>query len=308
MTHEIKQRGRFAAAALALLAPGLGQLYIGRPRRAAAFFAISLVLYAALNAIASSTAIWSATTFIVGAILAASAFCFSLFVIADAYRGAARLRQLELRRYNRWYVYLAVILATAGLFTAVDFTPIDAHAYKIPSSSMVPTLIPGDRILVSSAAYRTDPPDRGDVVVHMLADPSRGTYVKRLVGLPGDRIQIRDGVLHINDVPVARELLEDQTQPPSRSSRSAGPGTLYLETIADGQPHRIIEHRDTGHFDNTRVFDVPPGHYFTIGDNRDNSTDSRMPMVGFIPHDNLRGRVLYVYWADDWSRIGTLVR
>ncbi len=307
MPDAVKNRRPVGAAVLSVITPGLGQLYNGMPRRAMAFLIIAFLSIAVLNAIASSVSIWSSAAFIVGGILAILTICFYLFVIIDAYRGAVRVGQLELRRYNRWYVYLLVIAIAGGLHTAIDFSPIDGHAYSIPSASMVPTLVPGDRIFVSTGAYRKGPPERGDVVVHVLGNPSRGTYVKRVVGLPGDRIQIRDGILRINDAPALREPLEDAPQPGSSQTRSREPGTQYVETITGGRQYRIIEFGDTSRLDNTQEFLVPEGHYFAIGDNRDNSNDSRHPNVGFIPRENLRGRVLYVYWADDWSRIGALV-
>ncbi len=111
-------------------------------------------------------------------------------------------------------------------------------------------------------------------------------------------------MLQINGVSVTREAT---TEPTLYYPPDGEPAMVYLETFPDGRPHFIHEFGDTGRGNNTQDYKVPLGHYFMLGDNRDNSADSRHPRVGFVPLENLRGRVLYVYWAQDWSRIGTVV-
>jgi signal peptidase I len=121
-------------------------------------------------------------------------------------------------------------------------------------------------------------------------------YIKRIVGLPGERIQVKAGILHINGEPVGRRQIEDFKLGPGRVARQ------YLETLPNGRVHRIVEQRgDDSRFDNTREFIVPPGHYFGMGDNRDNSADSRV--IGFIPAENLIGRAEVVLLSHDGFRI-----
>lgn len=304
MTDTVKRRRPFGAAAFTLITPGLGQLYNGMPRRAALFFAINLAAYLAFNALTSSAAIQSTAAIGLTLAMLIPGLAVYVFMIVDAFRGAQRIGQLELRRYNRWYVYVLVILAATGLRMAMEFTPIYSRSYSLPAWSMAPTLHAGDRIFVAANAYATEAPERGDVVVFELAEGSGAIYVKRLVGLAGDRIQMRNGVLHINGVSSIREFAAESTL---YFSPDAEPPKIYSETFPDGRPHFITEFTDTRISDNTQEYRVPPGHIFMMGDNRDNSTDSRFPQIGFIPQENLRGEVMYIYWSRDLSRIGTVV-
>lgn len=301
MAYGFKARKPIGAALLSLMLPGLGQLYNGTGRWAAIIFAICLAEFLVINALLSSTAIHSMATFVVATVLVLLALAFYVFVIIDAYRGARRIGELDLRRYNRWYVYVGLVIVANAVAVAVDFMPFDARAYSLPSWSMYPTLHAGDRFVSAPHAYVSNAPGRGDLVVFELPDGSGATYVKRLMGLPGDQLQIQNGLLRINDQSATRV---EFTQSTLYFSPDAEPGTVYQETLPDGQTHRIHEFGDTGRGDNTQVYLVPPDHYFLLGDNRDRSTDSRFSQIGFIPRANLRGQVLYIWWADDLSRLG----
>ncbi len=179
---------------------------------------------------------------------------------------------------------------------------------------MRPTLLVGDYVFVSKFSYGysryslpfglipfdgrilSDTPERGDVAVFRNPTETDVDYIKRIVGLPGDRIQMRDGILHINGEPVSRRRVEDFVGPRGRNARQ------YVETLPGGREHRIIETRgDQGFADNTRVFEVPADHYFAMGDNRDGSQDSRFGRVGFIPHDLLIGRAEILFFSVDPS-------
>jgi len=183
--------------------------------------------------------------------------------------------------------------------------------FSIPSGSMEDTLLVGDFLFVSKYAYGysqysfpfspdifgddrvfANDPERGDVVVFKGQDGDTD-FIKRLIGLPGDRIQVTDGLLYINDEPVELELLEGD---PSSSF-----GTLrYRETLPNGVTHDILDNTRNGPYDNTQVFEVPEGHYFFMGDNRDNSTDSRAGArggIGYIPFENLIGRAEVIFFS-----------
>jgi signal peptidase I len=178
-----------------------------------------------------------------------------------------------------------------------------AEPYSVPTPSMVPTLLVGDQLVGAKYAYGYSKyslpighvpgvagrlfgrsPERGDVVVFRLPRDPSTTYVKRLIGLPGDRIQMREGRLYIND-----ELV------PRREAGAYGHDTLYVETLPNGREHEIIEISDAQRHDNTGVYVVPEDHYFMMGDNRDDSLDSRVAAeeggVGYVPADNLVARV-----------------
>jgi signal peptidase I len=181
---------------------------------------------------------------------------------------------------------------------------------------MAPTLIVGDYIFVSKYTYgysrfslpfspRLPPgrifasePNRGDVVVFRLPKDPRTDYVKRVVGLPGEHIQMKDGQLLINDKPVARERLPDYVGLDPCGSEATARVKRWRETLPNGASYETLDCVDNGFYDNTPVYTVPPGQYFMLGDNRDNSSDSRvLSAVGYIPAEYLIGRVEMIFYS-----------
>jgi signal peptidase I len=180
-----------------------------------------------------------------------------------------------------------------------------AEPFYVPSGSMEPTLLIGDALLASKYPYGYgtaslpiqinlfgETPKRGDVVVFRWPGDRSQAWVKRIVGLPGDRVQMRQGQLFINDH--AASLTPDGTGEAEDDNGSVEPANRYIETLPGGVAHAIFKLRDNGRLDNTPEVTVPPGHLFVMGDNRDNSADSRVPVrdggVGLLPIDNLIGR------------------
>jgi signal peptidase I len=190
---------------------------------------------------------------------------------------------------------LILPLLIAILIRAFLFQP-----FNTPSNSMAPTLLLGDYFFVSKYAYfygHSSGPARGDVVVFHL--PKDGSdYVKRAVGLPGDRIQMKQGVLFINDVAVPRQPLADFTGADPCGGEGAAKVKRWRETLPNGASYETLDCVDNGFYDDTNVFTVPAGHFFTLGDNRDNSTDSRvLSSVGYVPFENLVGRVGMIFFS-----------
>jgi signal peptidase I len=139
-------------------------------------------------------------------------------------------------------------------------------------------------------------PERGDVAVFKLPRDNETDYIKRLIGLPGDRIQMRGGVLFINDQPVERRRIEDYRF--TDRLGNASPARQYLETLPNGASYRVIDTNEFGALDNTDVYVVPNGHYFAMGDNRDGSQDSRvLSQVGYVPAENLVGRAEILFFS-----------
>lgn len=303
----IKKRSAILAAILSVLCPGLGQLYNVQTRRGLWCFAAVaalLVVFSLMKLLPPlhwglAAGLW---------VVAGFATLLNLGIAVDAFLGARRAESIVLRRYNRGVVYLGIIVAwltvTGAWMTGIrDFGRVSM--YSIPSASTAPALVPGDYVMASRNHYRDREPERGDLIVFKLPMDNETDYVKRVVGLPGDRIQLKGGILHIDGRPVQRESMgvRDLTGYGGRTEKVSE----YLETLPSGRQYPILEVGDERHYDNTREYLVPADHYFFLGDNRDRSEDSR-GRVGFVPRANLRDYPSFIFWSSDWRRIGTAVQ
>lgn len=206
-------------------------------------------------------------------------------------------------------------MAVVGYFLFHSF----AYAfYHTPTESMVPTIQVGDRMVVSKWAYGfgryssmfldlpieervlTRPVERGEIAVFRLPSDVSQEYIKRILAVPGDEIMFRGGIAYINGERVQRQRISDfsWTSPSGRSQRVA----RFEETLPNGKRYMVLDWGVGSRSDDFGPVVVPEGHYFAVGDNRDNSLDSRFPSpfgVGFVPAENLVGRAEVITWS--WS-------
>ncbi|MEM8551670.1 MAG: signal peptidase I [Pseudomonadota bacterium] len=211
-------------------------------------------------------------------------------------------------------LYETVKIIFQALLIAVVIRTFLFQPFNIPSGSMVETLLIGDYLFVSKYSYGYSQysfpfalipfsgriigssPERGDIAVFKLPSDNATDYIKRVIGLPGDRIQVTDGVVEINGVAVARQQLEDYVEIGSNGREVRA--RRYRETLPNGVSYDVLDTRENGQFDSTGVYTVPEGHYFMMGDNRDNSIDSRaQTLVGYVPYENFVGRAEIIFFS-----------
>jgi signal peptidase I len=272
-----KKRRPAIAFLLSVLVSGLGHVYAGFPLA-------GLVAWLSMVALVfvGRWLLWAWFSGLV--VFACLAFTLKIAICVDAARRARKVGVVPLRWYQRWWVYPLLFVAI-GLFSVTALPPTwDATTryrnYQIPSGSLEPTLVVGDRVVVDMWYYRFHKPDRGDIMVFRFPPDPRRDFLDRCIGLPEDTIEIRFKQVILDGQPV------DQ------------PYAVYRdpETYPPDAP------RGLGKRDNMTPLTVPEGSYFCLGDNRDQSFDSRF--WGLVPDENLRGRPLYVYFARDLSRVG----
>lgn len=265
------RRSPIEALLLSFITPGLGQVYNTQLGKAAIMYFSGLSL-TTIFSIAGLFYRFNGMIFYLAVLIG-----FFLLVLLDALFSAVRLREVELKPYNKWYLYILIFLLHVFVIAPViRYNLIPLKAYKMPTGAMEPTLIIADRFIVQMNYYENKMPQRGDIVVFPFPRDPLIKYAKRVVGLEGEKIEIKDKKVFIN----RREIQE--------------PWVVHKDTT--------IIPKDTSPRDNFDPVTVPKGFVFVMGDNRDYSLDSRF--YGFIDIGQIKGKALYVYWAKDRKRIG----
>ncbi len=222
-----------------------------------------------------------------------------------------------------YFIYDNAKTLLGALIIAVLIRSLLFQPFYIPSSSMEPTLLVGDRIFVSKYTYGyskhsfpfspnisnerffSNTPERGDLVVFKTPSDNRTDYIKRLVGIAGDTIQFVDGEIFINNKKIVRQKLEDNKI--LRCGNFLFKTNTFIETLPNGFKH-IVAYKKKGSLQNTKIFKVPENHYFLLGDNRDCSKDSRyLDSVGYVNNLNLVGEAKLIFFSND-TNISSLMK
>jgi signal peptidase I len=272
---EATRRNPLVAFILSAVAPGLGQIYNGQGKKGVFLYFLPWALWATTLPLI----IWMPhpSVFITFFVIFFGAY---IYICADAVITARRLRyDLYIRRYNRWYVYLLLLILSFLVLEPISTTFL-FDTYRIPAGSMKPTLLSGDYLIADKLTYHFKTPARGDIVVFKYPRDEKKDWLKRIIGLPDEKIEIRDYLVYVNGVPLKEDYVVDNT----------------------GVRH-------SGDLRNYGPLTIPEGRFFVLGDNRDESYDSRH--WGFLDQRKIHAKARTIYWSWDrkafrvrWQRIG----
>ena len=251
-------------------------------------------------------------------------------------------RQVPAKVRDEGGLWETIKVVVQALLIALVIRTLLFQPFNIPSGSLIPTLLIGDYLFTSKYTYGYSKhslpfsppifsgriwggePKRGDIAVFKTPKDNSTDFIKRVVGLPGDRIQMVNGILQINGKAVERKRIADYETNDLYNRATKVP--QYEETLPGGVTHRVIEaDGDNGYWDNTNLYTVPAGHFFMMGDNRDRSADSRDDaVVGYVPFENFVGRAEIIFfsiderssawkiwdwpWSVRWSRLFSVIR
>lgn len=297
------------AVVLSWIMAGLGHIYCGRFVKGLIFtFLVCIfipVFFGTLSVGPSSVRI----------IVIILSFTISVLIwliaVIDSWHTAKHTSaSYTLKDYNRWYVYVLLVLMGTGGSTQIAFNIRTTllEAFRVPAASVYPTIIPNDRILANKLAYKNKDPERGDLIVFLNPEDRRQNYIKRVIAVAGDTVEMKDGQLFINDKQLQRQKVVQSELDGIRIEVGGEPleGDVFEETNGDarykiflaGPPH------DQGAADFEKMT-VPGHHCFVLGDNRNLSYDSRN--FGPVPLATVKGKADYLYWpAKEWSRFGRI--
>lgn len=275
-----QKRKPIIAALLSSVTPGLGQVYNGQMIKGIIFFFATNLLIVLFSFTGLQFSFYG-----LAAIILLSLF-FWLFIVLEALFTAIKIKEIRFKLYNRWFIYLLLALLTLGIdYVSTDFLLEDAlgiQGSKIQSSSMQPTLQKGECIMINLKYYKTRKMQRGDLILFTFPEDPAKDFLYRAIGLEGEKIEIKERQVFINN----RPLQEDYKIFTESRMGSQTKGTISPDLFRDDYGPVI----------------VPWGTCFVLGDNRDNSYDSRHR--GFVPLKNIKGKALYIYLSGDITRIG----
>lgn len=309
-TVNIKHRRLpWLAVVLSWIMAGLGHIYCGRFVKGLIFtFLVCIfipVFFGALSVSPSSVRV----------IVIILSFLISIVIwlaaIIDSWHTAKHTSaSYTLKDYNRWYVYVLLVLMGTGGSTQIAYNIRMAllEAFRVPTASNYPTIVPNDRILANKLAYKHNDPKRGDLIVFFNPENRRQNYIKRVVAIAGDTLEIKDGQLYVNDEQLQRQKLSQSALDNIRVEVNGEPleGEVFEEANGDAQYKIFLAGPPHNQASTDFVkITVPEHHCFVLGDNRNLSYDSRH--FGPVPLATIIGRADYLYWpAQDWSQFGRI--
>jgi len=308
IVHNRYKRRIWLAALLSLIMPGLGQVYCGRLKRGLVLNFLNILplpIIIGLFSLSDSPALMQIA---IALILAGG--MVQLTAIIDSAFLAKCSAGYQLKDYNSPVVYaLLVLIVTGGsIGSALYIRGQGLEAFRVPTASCYPTIVPNDRILANKHAYNRADPQRGDLVVHICPFNRHWNYIKRIVAVAGDTVEIKEGRLYVNSQKLIRRKLPESTLDNIRISIEGQPlkGEVFEETNGNVKYNIFLAEpphdKTTGDFEKITI---PEHHCFVLGDNRNCSRDSRH--FGPIPLATIRGRADYIYWpAMEWSHLGKI--
>ncbi|MHC4119536.1 MAG: signal peptidase I [Planctomycetota bacterium] len=303
------RRRPWLAVVLSLIMPGLGHTYSGRFPRGLVFLFVCFVPIMLLQA-GRIFELFGPVLLGVVVLLTAAPLIHIVATIDSYYIARHTKPDYRMKDYNRWYVYvtLALLNTASSLDATLSLRANYLEAFRVPSASNYPTIVPNDRLIANKIVYNHSDPEKGDLVVFTNPENRNQNYIKRVVAVAGDTLEIKDGRLYINDRQIPHRELTESVLKSMRIEVNGEPleGRAYCETNGDAQ-YTIFLARTAGDqappdFEKTTV---PQHHCFVLGDNRNLSRDSRQ--FGPVPLATIKGRADYLYWpVEGWARFGTL--
>ena len=309
VVHNRYKRRIWLAVLMSLIMPGLGQVYCGRLKRGLVLnflHILPLPIIIGLFSLSDSPAL----TQIAIVLILASLMVFLTAIFDSAFLTIRTAKDYQLKDYNSPAVYILLILIVTGgsSGSGLYLRSQRLEAYRVPAASCYPTIVPNDRILANKHAYSRKDPVRGDLVIHINPLNRHMNYIKRIVAVAGDTVEMKDNQLYINGRELSRRKLSDSTLDNIRITVMGKPleGEVFEETNGGSKynvflmdlPHDIT----IGDFEKITI---PEHHCFVLGDNRNNSVDSRH--FGPVPLATIKGRADYIYWpAMEWSHFGKI--
>jgi len=303
------KRWPWLAVTLSVIMAGLGHIYCGRFVKGLVLTFLTCifvpVLFGTLSVSHSSVRI---AVIIIS--FSVSMVIWLVAIIDSWYTARHTADSYTLKDYNRWYVYVLLVLMGTGGSTQIAFNVRRniLEAFRVPVASNYPTIVPNDRFFANKLAYKNSDPKRGDLIVFVNPENRRINFIKRVVAIAGDTVEIKDGQLYVNDEKLHRRKFDQSTLDNIRIEVKGIPleGDVFEETNGDAKYKIFLAWPpdDYTSFDFAKIT-VPEHHCFVLGDNRSNSYDSRH--FGPVPLATVKGRADYLYWpAKDWLRFGRI--